>query len=104
MDAEWLIDYGISAEFTARLNSDESTNLHVAIKGIRLPATEITFPNRILKLSCTARLGSQQWEQQCWTFLIHRHVSGLGESCSSKLLTAECSYSHEHHSVAYSIF
>ncbi|XP_023702588.1 uncharacterized protein LOC111861878 isoform X2 [Cryptotermes secundus] len=80
MDAEWLIDYGIPAEFTARLDSDESTNLHVAIKGIRLPATEITFPNRILKLSCMARLGSQQWEQQCWTFLIHHHVSGLGSA------------------------
>lgn len=80
MAAEWLVDYGISAEFTSGLDSDESTNLHVATKGIRLPATQITFPNRILKLSCMARLGSQQWEQQRWTFLIHHHVSGLGSA------------------------
>jgi hypothetical protein len=86
MAAEWLIDYGISAELTAGLDSDESKNLHVAIKGIRLPAAQITFPDRILKLSCMARLGSQQWEKQRWTFLVHHHVSGLGESCSSRLL------------------
>jgi hypothetical protein len=77
--AEWLLDYGIFAKMEAGLNLDESTNLDVATVGIRMPATQITFPNRVLRLRCMARLGSQQWEEQRWAFLVHHHMPDVGE-------------------------
>lgn len=92
--AEWLVHYAVT-ELEARLNQDKSTNLDVAITGIRMPATQTTFPNRMLKLRCMARLGSQQWEQQRWTFLIRYDVPAPGESLFIQIngSAVDCSYS-----------
>jgi hypothetical protein len=93
--AEWLVNYAVT-DLEAGLNQDKSTNLYVATMGIRMPATQITFPDRMLSLRCMTRLGSQQWEQQCWTLLIHHKVPGPGESpfiqINKLLLTAAISH------------
>lgn len=94
MTADWLVNYAVT-EFEAGLNPDKYTNLDVATMGIRMPATQITFPDRMLKLRCMARLGSQQWEQRRWTFLIRHDVPGPGESPFIQISksAADCSYS-----------